>query len=467
VREREYNSNNSWYYNGNNGNMNNNNKYNSYPGRPLLDFQSVDSIHHYPFVPFWFRELFYAAYFTCRSNKRRTPSAIRFEIDYERSLEKLARDVYYCEYTPKSSIAFIVTSPKIREIEAADFSDRVVQHVYYARLFPLIDKYLNKSSYSCRIGMGTLAAVCDTYDYIAAVSENYKKDCWIAKFDLQSFFMSIDKNLLTKNLLKFIDLYYQGPDKDILKYLTRVIYQSMPCENAIRKSPLSMWNNLPSTKSLYAISWNLGLAIGNITTQLAANFFTTPYLNYVNKLGIDCMCNYTDDLIMVVPDKTEFLKKIPYIRSYLKDELGLSLHPYKFYLQHYSKPVHFLGYVIKKERIYIDNRTKDKMYEKVRLYCLWAAQDKKFIYKHAEAFSQVINSYMGLLKHCYSYKIRTELTKRIMQTTWSRVLCFNRDNTKCTVKKKHTKKARALRNISLQKIQIKHYYDNSRKNQCA
>ena len=31
-------------------------------------------------------------------------------------------------------------------------------------------------------------------------SEGYTKDCWIAKCDLQSFFMSMDKNLLSKML---------------------------------------------------------------------------------------------------------------------------------------------------------------------------------------------------------------------------------------------------------------------------
>lgn len=447
--------------------MNNNNKNNSLYGRPLLDFQDVDDGHQYPFVPLWFRSMFYQAYFKCRKNKRRTPSAIRFELTYEPSLERMARDVYYCEYIPKSSIAFIVTSPKIREIEAADFSDRVVQHVYFARLSPLIEKYLNPGSYSCRVGMGALAAVYDAYDYIAQVSENYTKDCWVAKFDLQSFFMSIDKNKLATQLVEFIKSNYEGLDKDILIYLTRVIYQSMPSENAIKKSPLSMWDDLPEEKSLFCIAWFLGLAIGNITTQLAANFFTTPYLNFVNKLGINHMCNYTDDLLLVVPDKNEFLKKIPYIRKFLKEELGLTLHPHKFCLQHYSKPVHFLGYVIKKERIYIDNRIKDKMFEKVRLNILWAADDEKFIYRNAEAFSQTINSYLGMLVHCYSYKIRSDLASRVMQTKWSRVLYFNDNYTKCVLRKKYTKKAQALREIQKQKHQIKHYYDNTRTNKCA
>lgn len=178
------------------------------------------------------------------------------------------------------------------------------------------------------------------------------------------------------------------------------------------------------------------------------------------------MCNYTDDLIMVIPDKEDFLQKVPYIRSFLK-ELGLTLHPHKFYIQHYSKPVHFLGYVIKKERIYIDNRTKDKMFEKVRLYCLWSEQDKKFIYRNVESFSQILNSYFGLLKHCYSYNIRSDLARRVMDSNWRRVLYFTDDFSKSIVRKKYTKKAQALRNIQQQKYLIKHYYDNSRKNQCA
>ena len=445
--------------------MNNNNKNNTYTGRPLLDFQDMNNIH-YPFVPFWFMQLFYDAYYKCRQHKRTTPSAIRFEINYEKSLIKLCRDVYYCEYTPKRSIAFIITKPKIREIEAADFADRIVQHVYFSRISPLIETQLNSNSFSCRIGMGTLAAVQKAYDDIHEVSEGYTRDCWIAKFDLQSFFMSIDKNLLANKLINLIESMYQGTDKDILKYLTRVIYQSMPAENAYRKSPLPMWNDLPRSKSLYAIQWYLGLAIGNLTTQLAANFYTTTYLDYVNSLNLQYISNYTDDLFVVVPDKGEFLKKIPYIRAFLKKQLSLNLHPHKFYLQHYTKPVHFLGYVIKKERIYIDNRTKDKMYEKIRLFCLWAEQDRGYVYRNAERFSQIINSYLGLLSHCYSYKIRQEVSRRVLDSPWRTVIQFSPGSLKCIVKKEFSRKAKALYRIKQQKLQIKHY-DITRANQCT
>ena len=51
---------------------------------------------------------------------------------------------------------------------------------------------------------------------------------------------------------------------------------------------------------------------------IGCQLFTTPYLNYVNELGFNCMCNYTDDLLLVVPDKDEFLRKIPYVREFLK-----------------------------------------------------------------------------------------------------------------------------------------------------
>ena len=61
--------------------------------------------------------------------------------------------------------------------------------------------------------MGALAAVTDAHDYIAQVSEGYTKDCWIAKFDLQSFFMSIDKNKLASMLVEFIKVNYEGQIK--------------------------------------------------------------------------------------------------------------------------------------------------------------------------------------------------------------------------------------------------------------
>lgn len=63
-----------------------------------------------------------------------------------------------------------------------------------------------------------------------------------------------------------------------------------------------------------------------------------------------------DDFYIVDKDKARLLAAVPYIRTLLQ-LYGLTLHPHKFYLQHYSKGVQFTGSVVKKDRVYTANHT--------------------------------------------------------------------------------------------------------------
>jgi RNA-directed DNA polymerase len=74
-------------------------------------------------------EELFEAYFSFRSNKRKTANAIAFEVDYEHSLVQLHKELNNGTYKIGRSIAFIVEKPVKREIFAADFRDKVVHHL--------------------------------------------------------------------------------------------------------------------------------------------------------------------------------------------------------------------------------------------------------------------------------------------------------------------------------------------------
>lgn len=73
----EYNSNNAWYYNGNNGHMNNNNKNNDLMVRSCLELyrENDHMLMDYP-VPY---DYILESYYICRRKKRRKPSQMIFE----------------------------------------------------------------------------------------------------------------------------------------------------------------------------------------------------------------------------------------------------------------------------------------------------------------------------------------------------------------------------------------------------
>ena len=74
-------------------------------------------------------ENLYRQYYRCRRNKRNTLNALRFEAEQEDQLLTLRAALPDKSYRPTRSVCFFATRPKLREIFAADFQDRVVHHL--------------------------------------------------------------------------------------------------------------------------------------------------------------------------------------------------------------------------------------------------------------------------------------------------------------------------------------------------
>ena len=133
----------------NNGNDNNNNKNNDNYVRavrggkyPLFSFESI-----------------YKAYLDCRKRKRGTINALRFEYTLLDGLSDLALDIQKGTYRPSRSVCFITRSPKLREIFAADFRDRIVHHLVVRELEKQWEPRFIFDSYACRKNKGIHAAV--------------------------------------------------------------------------------------------------------------------------------------------------------------------------------------------------------------------------------------------------------------------------------------------------------------------
>lgn len=65
-----------------------------------------------------------------------------YRLIWHEDLLDLAREVYERTYRPTTSTCFIVTRPKLREVFAANFRDRIVQHWLCLRLEPLFEARL-------------------------------------------------------------------------------------------------------------------------------------------------------------------------------------------------------------------------------------------------------------------------------------------------------------------------------------
>ena len=353
---------------------------------------------------FSYREI-YVAYEACLKNKRNTNNALKYTMNMMHDLPKLCNEINNRTYKIGSSIAFVVTKPVYREVFAANFRDRIVHHLIMGELMPYFEKEFIPESFSCREGKGNLNGVKTMYNYISDCTKGYTEDAYVLKLDIKSFFMSIDKRKLADMVVGFIErVYPNNRKKEKLKWLCEMVIMHHPELDCEKRGLLSLWDKLEKSKSLFSIEGEKGLPIGNLTSQVFANFYLNGLDKFIKEsLGFKHYGRYVDDFVIVCESKERLLWAVPLIDAYLRNELGLMLHPNKRYLQHYKNGVKFIGGVLKKGRKYISNRTKGNLYYKLMTEFSTPSKEK------AEKLVAVINSYLGFMVHYNSYKIRKEI----------------------------------------------------------
>ena len=354
----------------------------------------------------------FQAYYDARKNKRKTVNQLKFELEYEKNLFELYDEILEKRYKPLKSIAFVVDRPVKREIFAADFRDRVVHHLIYNYISPIFEKTFINDSYSCRKGKGTHYGINRIDKFIRSDSENYTKDAYILKLDITGYFMAMNKNILFQKIKTELQKQEQkiNFDFELVLYLIKQTIFNDPVKNCIVKGKKSDWHGLPKTKSLFYAAKDCGLPIGNLTSQLFGNIYMNEFDHFVKQnCGINYYGRYVDDFVLIHNSK-EYLKSLtPVISEFLLSTLKLTLHPKKIYLQHYSKGIKYLGTIIKPNRIYIANRTKGNFHEAIEDWNKIIRANKKQTSTELDVFISSINSYLGIMKHYKTYKIRKKM----------------------------------------------------------
>ncbi len=427
--------NNQLIFNGTNGNLNNNNRINTNRVRVSLEFDHNEASPT-GCIPSseWFKY-----YRIAKKHKAKKASHISFRLHCFDNLSSLKRDVANMEYIPKKSQAFVITVPKVREIIAAAFSDRIVQTNLVQRMLPAMDRYLHPDSYACRKGKGGLRAAQHLSEAIFEATKGYTQDAWVYKMDFRSFFMSIDTELWTPWFAEWLDENVGGSDVETLKYLARVIFQSLPqCNCDIACHPI-MFELVPEHKKQHGKASFFGIPIGNVTSQAFVLIITTPFLRLVASI-VYAFSHYTDDNCGVTTDKEGFLAKRHILAEYVKSENHFQLHPEKFYFQHYSKGVEFLGYRLKYGLILPSKRLMHNFRWKITCAIRNAENDRKYMFATKDRFLSVVNSCCGLLKHTASFNFRKRELSRLKESPWAEVFTFDEENwLKVNIKKGYRK----------------------------
>lgn len=344
-------------------------------------------------------KLLYKAYLDARKNERNSRSALEFEINLEYNLRELREEIYKRKYTLSPSFCFIVQNPSKREVFAPSFRDRVVSHLVYNILCPMVDPLFIYDSYSCRVGKGTRFGIERFKHQLASSTHNFTKKSYVLCLDISGYFMNINKYILRKLVLDMIESRRGkiNTDYNLLEYLVTEIINNNTVKGCIKLGDPREWNGLPPYKSLYNMPCYKGLPIGALTSQLFSNIYLNALDQFIKrKLKCKYYGRYVDDARIIHTDKEYLQSIIPIIKNFLKEELDLDLNENKTKIISSYKRQEFLGAVIQCQRTYATTRTLRTFAYRVRSLDL--DQDIKVTQSQ-------LNSYLGYLSYFRSNKV--------------------------------------------------------------
>jgi len=417
----------------NNGNTNNNNKYNSNVVRPVTALGDV--------VPPSFLSSVWEAYHDCLRGKMSSTQAVEYMAIAEQDIPRLAYELWTGTYQPGTSTCFLVSYPKWREVFAANFRDRIVHHWICLRLEPLFEyrfRMQGDVSFNCRKGFGTEKAVEYVAESMRRISCNYRKPAWVFHGDIVGFFMAIDKDLLWYLLERFMrrwqfreanagwvryglagqpEMYWP-----ILRQAVHAVVMHHPEHDCVINTPIRLWANLSPNKSLFTSP--TGEPIGNLTTQLFANFLMSFFVTYVQRLFRKtnyAVAQFVDDFVIVCDDLRFLVDSVPRLETFLRNSLKLTLHKDKRYLQPVPHGILFVGTEIKPSRLYLNNRTLARMEEKCKGYAELLStfsDDELPDLLSLARIEQVVNSYLGFTRRRQTYLFRKTIVNGMGRNFW-------------------------------------------------
>ncbi len=314
-------------------------------------------------------------------------------------------------YKPSRSVCFFSTRPKLREIFAADFRDRIVHHILVDYLEEIWEPLFIHDSYACRRGKGVHKAVMRLRQFLRKVTKNGTYPAYFLQLDIKNYFMSIDKNILFSMIAP--ELY----DDDALWLLRTLVYHDCTADYHFRGNS-GILNKIPPHKSLFKVAKNKGLPIGNLNSQ----FFANVYLNLLDqfvKHQLKCRyyLRYCDDTVFLSRDREELTIWKDKTEIFLDDKLQLELRN-SFKLQPVNNGIDFLGYIVRPDYLLVRRRVVNNLQVKLRGYKALLVKEGRHYRRYMfdeevlDRLAAVLSSYLGHFKMANSYNLCKSIWER-------------------------------------------------------
>ncbi len=276
-----------------------------------------------------------------------------------------------------------MTDPKTRKISKSVFRDRIVHHAVHQVIGPIFDKGFANSCCANRIGRGNLYALNLFDKFKRKVSKNNTKNCFVLKADIEHYFQEVNQNILISILKRKIN------DEKTINLISKIL------------------KNHPHKER--------GMPLGNLTSQFFANVYLDKLDCFVkHQLKAKYYIRYVDDFVILYSSKAQLeIWKIK-INKFLKENLGIKLHPEKSRVIQLSRGIDFIGFRNFYYFKLLRKRNIKRMLLKIEEY-----KNRKLSY---EQFLESFQGWNAYAKWANSYKLRKKLVNALeivvnLQTT--------------------------------------------------
>lgn len=372
------------------------------------------------------------AYQACRAQKRNKPDAIAYQARLLDHLFATLDSLNHHTWKPSAGTVFITTRPKLREVHAAPFGDRVVQHVLVDVWQPLLEPGWIEHSYANRVGKGTHGAVDALQAMLRSASAQFKSVHYL-QLDIANFFHSIDLAQLKLRLAALMRKQLKRGRIERSKAValwraTAAILDDPTAARAVKLGPARRFAAVPMHKRLSAQGLGKGLPIGNLTSQFFGNVVLDQLDQFVkHQLKARWYVRYVDDFVLLAPDAETLARWHCAIETFLMDVLQLRLKPGSV-----AKPIKngidFLGYVIRPSYRLARRRVVRRCWSVLKQFelrqwrqtdadgqtiCLpWQTNEQKISMRAAAPLQQQLASYIGHFRHAASGRLWARLVHR-------------------------------------------------------
>jgi group II intron reverse transcriptase/maturase len=240
-----------------------------------------------------------------------------FEANQEFYLNLLQRKLREGTYRPKpvKRVEIAKAGGGVRMLGIPAVFDRVCQQALVQRMEPIFEPQFQDCSFGYRKGRSPHDAMRKVWQELNTGA------CWIVDADVRAYFDTISQD-------KLVDLIAEEISDGQVLQLIWTMLRAGAVEKGYWQPTLT------------------GVPQGAVASPLWSNIYLTPFDRAMMAAGFR-LTRWADDFVVLCHTRTEAQQALAFAERFLREELGVSLHPDKTRIVHIRQGFEFLGYKVK------------------------------------------------------------------------------------------------------------------------